>query len=210
MTSEADHAGGTVTSNLHYIYCGGEAILLLSNNIFKRAWCLWEAANYTTKGCKIFVVGECSFLQGEDYFAAMEAAMPDDVRLIKEEIAKMFGADYQAKFNRAIDDAVVQVYGESLLYNGRYQEAVPVFEKELDVKRRRGDGEDSIAGTYNQLGRVSDSLGNYELALGYYEKARESFVRCFGTGQASVVATYKNMGIVYRKLGNLEKALELY
>ncbi len=70
----------------------------------------------------------------------------------------MFGVDFQAKFNRAIDDAIVGVYGESLLCNGRVQEALPVFEKELDVKRRRGDDAGSIASTYIQLGRSSISI----------------------------------------------------
>ena len=45
----------------------------------------------------------------------MEASDPSDVGLIKDEIFKMFGNDCKTKFNRAIDDAVVQVYGESSL-----------------------------------------------------------------------------------------------
>ena len=55
------------------MYSGCDVLILLSNSIFRRCWCLLEAANYTTKGCQIFVVGQCSFLHGEDYFAAMTA-----------------------------------------------------------------------------------------------------------------------------------------
>ena len=90
----------------------------------------------------------------------MQAGVPSDVALIKEEIACMFGDDCRSKFNRAIDDAVVQVYGESLLYNGRFQQAVPVFEKELKVKRDRGDNEISVATTLVNIGIVRSQLGD--------------------------------------------------
>eukprot|EP00291_Cryptomonas_curvata_P019709 CAMPEP_0172178010 /NCGR_PEP_ID=MMETSP1050-20130122/15779_1 /TAXON_ID=233186 /ORGANISM="Cryptomonas curvata, Strain CCAP979/52" /LENGTH=390 /DNA_ID=CAMNT_0012850643 /DNA_START=163 /DNA_END=1332 /DNA_ORIENTATION=- len=191
------------------IYSGCDVLILLSQTIFQRAWCLLEAANYTTKGCNIFVVGQCSFLQGENYFAAMKATVPSDERLIKDEIAKMFGADCQAKFNRAIDDAVVQVYGESLLYNGCFQEAVPVFEKELKMKLRRGDDEGSVAATYKQLGRASDCLGNYAEALRYYEEAVQRQVRFFGPSYVSVADTKQNMAIVHGNLGSQTKRLQL-
>ena len=201
---------GEVVGLTGEIYYNCEVLILLTDGIFKRAWCLLEAANYTRNGCNICVVGQCSFLQGEDYFAAMQAGVPSDVALIKEEIAHMFGADHHAKFNRAIDDAVVQVYGESLLYNGRFQEAVPVFEKELEVKKRRGDADDSVAYTYIQLGRASDSLGKYADSLRYYDEALQRFVRCFGTGHVSVAQTYNNMGLVFKELGDYEKALYHY
>ena len=151
---------GQVVGLTGEIYKDCEVLILLTPTIFTRAWCLLEAANYTRNGCKICVVGQCSFLQGEDYFAAMQAGVPSDVALIKEEIACMFGDDCRSKFNRAIDDAVVQVYGESLLYNGRFQEAVPVFEKELEVKRDRGDDEISVATTLVNIGIVRSQLGD--------------------------------------------------
>ena len=171
------------------VYNNCEVLIRLSASIFKRAWCLLEAANYTTNGCKIYVVGECSFLQGEDYFSAMKAGVVSDEGLIRGEIIRKFGSDYHAKFNRTIDDAVVQVYGESLLYHGRFQEAVPVFLKELEIKRVREDDENSIASTYYQLGRASDSLGNYAESLRYYGEARQRVVRYFGTGHESVANT---------------------
>ena len=204
------NSSGEVVGLTGEIYNNCEVLILLTDGIFKRAWCLLEAANYTINGCKICVLGQCSFLQGKDYFAAMQASEPSDVGLIKKEIARMFGADYRAKFNRAIDDAVVHVYGESLLYNGRFQEAVPVFEKELEVKRRRGDTEDSVANTYIQLGRASSALGKYVESLGYYDEAVHRFVRCVGTGHVSLADTYVNMGVVFEKLGDYEKALLHY
>ena len=84
---------------------------------------------------------------------------------------------------------IVQVYGESLLYHGRFQEAVPVFLKELVIKRLSEDDENSIASTYYQLGRASDSLGNYAESLRYYGEARQRVVRYFGTGHESVANT---------------------
>ena len=117
-----------------------------------------------------------------NYFATMQASEPLDVDLIKGEIAKMFGSDCEAKFNRAIDDAVVQVYGGSLLHNDRYQEALPVFEKELAIQRRRGDDESRLAGTHLQLGTACAQLGNYAESLLQYEEARVLYGRCFGSG----------------------------
>jgi len=173
---------------------------------------LLEAANYTRarNNCKIFVVGQCSFLQGEDYYAAMEAQAASDVALIKREIEKMFGSDHQSKFNRAIDDAVVQVYGESLLYSAQFREAVPVFQTELEIRLRRGDDEATVASTYLQLGRASDALGNYAEALRYYGEALQLYIRCHGTGHVAVATTYRNIGVVHRRLGNLQLALEYY
>ncbi len=191
------------------IYCGCDVLILLSDSVFQRGWCLFEAANYTTKGCTVFVAGQCSFLQGEDHFAAMKFTELSDERLIKDEIAKMFGADCEAKFNRAIDDAMVQLYGESLLNNGRFQEAVPVFEKELEVKRRRGDGDGSVASTYNQLGRISESLGNYAEALRYYEETQQCYVRFYGDSHVAVASTYLNMANVKQQLGNFKESIEL-
>ncbi len=45
-----------------YIYSRCDVLILLSDTIFRRGWCLFEAANYTTKGCNIFVAGQCSYL----------------------------------------------------------------------------------------------------------------------------------------------------
>ena len=191
------------------VYNNCEVLIRLSASIFKRAWCLLEAANYTTNGCKIYVVGECSFLQGEDYFSAMKAGVVSDEGLIRGEIIKKFGADYHAKFNRTIDDAIVQVYGESLLYHGRFQEAEPLLRKELEIKRGRGD-ENSIASTYLQLGRALYSLGNYAESLSNFGEALQRFVRCFGTGHVSVAGTNVNIGEMYRHLGDYEKALLHY
>ncbi len=127
--------------------------------------------------------------------------------MIKDETwpIKTFGADFQAKFNRAIDYAVVQVYGESLLYNGRFREAVPFLEKELKVKRRRGDDEGSIAATYLQLDSASDSLGDHAAALRYYEEEL-----CHSTGDVNVAVTYGNMGNVEESPDNFQKALEYH
>ena len=205
---------GEVVGLTGEIYYNCEVLILLTDGIFKRAWCLLEAANYTRNGCKICVVGQCSFLQGEDYFAAMQAGVPSDVALIKEEIAHMFGTDHHAKFNRAIDDAVVQVYGESLLYNGRFQDAVPVFEKELEVKKGRGDADDSVADTYVQLGRSLHFLGKYADSLRYYDEALQCYVQCQSTGQASTylraASTYLYIANVLQSQGKNIEALEKY
>jgi len=203
-------SSGQVVGLTGEIYRNCDVLILLSDSIFTRAWCLLEAANYSRNGCKLHVVGKCLFLQGEDYFSAMKAGVPSDVALIKGEIARMFGSEFHSKFNRAIDDAVVQVYGESLLYNGRYQEAMPVFQKELEMKMRRGDDEGSIASTYVQLGRVFSSLGKYTEALRYYEEALSRQVRCLGTGHVSVAATEKNIGSVLLQKGDYENALLRY
>ena len=208
--ASSEESSGQVVGLTSEIYSDCDVLILLTPSIFTRAWCLLEAANYTRNGCKIYVVGQCSFLQGEDYLSAMTAGVASDVDLITSEIKTMFGADYRTKFNRAIDDAVVQVYGESLLYNGRFQEAVPVFEKELELKQKRGDDEGSIASTYIQLGRASDSLGKYAEALAYYEKALQRNVRCFGTGHVSVAGTYGNIANVQLAQGKFSEALETF
>ena len=54
---------GNVAELTGEVYSGCDVLILLSDAIFKRAWCLLEAANYTTKGCHIFVAGQCSYLR---------------------------------------------------------------------------------------------------------------------------------------------------
>jgi tetratricopeptide (TPR) repeat protein len=201
---------GQVVGLTGEVYSNCDVLILLSASIFTRAWCLLEAANYTRNGCKLHVVGRCSFLQGEDYFSAMKAGVESDVGLIKDEIARKFGSGFHAKFNSSIDDAVVQVYGESLLYNGCYLQAVPVFEKELELKTRRGDDEESIASTYVQLGRVFHALGDYPKALHYHDEALKSQVRRFGTGHSIVANIQNNIAVALEAQGRLEEALELY
>jgi tetratricopeptide (TPR) repeat protein len=201
---------GQVVGLTGEVYSNCDVLILLSASIFTRAWCLLEAANYTRNGCKLHVVGRCSFLQGEDYFSAMKAGVESDVGLIKDEIARKFGSGFHAEFNSSIDDAVVQVYGESLLYNGCYLEAVPVFEKELELKTRRGDDEESIASTYVQLGRVFHALGDYPKALHYHDEALKSQVRRFGTGHSIVANIQNNIAVALEAQGRLEEALELY
>ena len=48
---------GEVVGLTGEIYYNCEVLILLTDGIFKRAWCLLEAANYTRNGCKICVVG---------------------------------------------------------------------------------------------------------------------------------------------------------
>ena len=53
---------GNVVSLTATIYIDCDVLLLLSDLVFRRAWCLLEAANYCRNGCMLHVVGACSEL----------------------------------------------------------------------------------------------------------------------------------------------------
>ena len=62
--------------------------------------------------------------------------------------------------------------------------------------------------SYNNIAGVYDSLGDYEKAPEYYNKALQIDLKALGPDHPDVGTIYNNIGAIYDSLGDYEKALE--
>ncbi len=60
----------------------------------------------------------------------------------------------------------------------------------------------------NDLGRTLDSLGDYRLALKYYEQALAIRREVLGERHSVTASSISNLGGAHSKLGDYQKALE--
>ena len=65
-----------------------------------------------------------------------------------------------------------------------------------------------VATSYNVIGLVYDSQGNYTKALEYHEKSLAIRLSIFGENHPDVADSYENLYDIYTKLGDTEKAEE--
>ena len=64
-----------------------------------------------------------------------------------------------------------------------------------------------LASVYNELGLISDELGDFASALSFYQKAFDIRRRCLPPNHRSLSVCYNNMGEVHRQLGDYPNAL---
>lgn len=84
-------------------------------------------------------------------------------------------------------------------------EAMPLYEKTLDIYNKHLQGEDSrFGGLYNNMALALVDLGRYEEAYALYEKAIE-VMRGVEHGEAEVAITYVNMVHLYETWGKSDR-----
>ena len=91
---------------------------------------------------------------------------------------------------------------------GEYEEALRLLNiaHELNLKYRPESGEAAVS--YNNIGLVYDSQGNYAQALEHYNKALAIYQKVHGENHPLTATSYNNIGVVYGKQGEYAKALE--
>ena len=102
-------------------------------------------------------------------------------------------------------------------YLADYEEAMALYKRALDSAIEQfGENNSEVATSYNNIGGVYDSQGNYAKALEYCNKALEIFLSVFGENHPNVFTSYCNIGITYYMQGlyseaktNLLKAVEI-
>jgi len=111
----------------------------------------------------------------------------------------------------------VLIIGEVYRKQGKYEEALEVYTKSLDIKTRiyggdvTGDNHLDVAALYNNIGTVYESLGKYEEALEMHSKSLDIKTRILGgDNHPDVAASIKNIGIVYHNKGDRAAATEMY
>ena len=90
-------------------------------------------------------------------------------------------------------------YKTSLLY---HKEAAKIYTASNNRK--------AVGKSYNNLGNVYNSLGQYNEAKEYHEKALIIMKNIFGEEHANVASSYNNLGNDYQKLGQYNEAKEYH
>ena len=67
-----------------------------------------------------------------------------------------------------------------------------------------------VAQSYNGIGAVYHSLGQYERALEYYQKYLDITIKISGQESPDVAKSYSSIGVVYRSLGQHEQAIKYF
>ena len=89
------------------------------------------------------------------------------------------------------------------------QQKFKVSEKCIAIAQE-SKNEKAIASSYDNIGHVYRSSGNFEIAMRYYQKALEIWLQLFSENHPCVASTYNSIGLAYQDLRDFEKALEYY
>ena len=108
--------------------------------------------------------------------------------------------DWQLEAGRFIDD-----------YLADYEDAMALYKRALySAVEQFGENNSEVATSYNNIGLIYYSQGNYAQTLEYCNKALEIYLSVFGDSHPDVATSYNNIGGVYDSQGNYSKALEYY
>jgi len=98
-----------------------------------------------------------------------------------------------------------------LTKQGKYQEAIPVAEKAVDIARRlRGPEHRDTATTLNNLASLYDDLGEYAKAEPLYQEALRIHQKVLGPEHLDTVINLNNLASLYDSMGEYAKAEPLY
>jgi len=108
------------------------------------------------------------------------------------------------------------IVGKQLLSNVQYDQALQVFEQELEIRQQLADSNifaacsvySKIALLHNNLGIVYYHKGHYRKALQHFERALEIKIDIWGHDHLEVASSYNNLGCINIYLGNYDQGLE--
>ena len=113
--------------------------------------------------------------------------------------ADTLNAEWQNDAGRFIND-----------YLADYSKALYYYNRILSICGVNDDNNYWGAVSYNNIGSIYSSQGDYTQALKYYEKALKIWLDIFGENHHEVATNYNNVGYAYQSLGEYTKALEFY
>lgn len=100
-----------VVGTTHITYTNCKVTVFVAGGYLKRVWCGLELAVSTNDDCEITVIGSCDAVSGKDFFNNMDATSKSDIKLVKDEILKLFGTE--EKFNSVVARAMEVLFVES-------------------------------------------------------------------------------------------------
>lgn len=96
-------------------------------------------------------------------------------------------------------------------YQGKYKEAILLYEKSLEIRLNNLSEDDlSLANIYDNIGSAYKGIRDYSKALTFYTKALVIKKKNLPTKHPSLAATCNNIGHMYNKIGRPAKAVDLY
>jgi CHAT domain-containing protein/Tfp pilus assembly protein PilF len=101
--------------------------------------------------------------------------------------------------------------GESLWSQGKPLQAVPLYRRALELRRRlHGKKHPSYATRVNNLGFLYHELGDHQAALPLYREALAVRKEALGTSHPAFAASLNNLGALLQDMGDYGAALSLY
>ncbi|CAF1129348.1 unnamed protein product [Adineta ricciae] len=100
--------------------------------------------------------------------------------------------------------------GLSKYHQGKYSEAISLFEKSLDLSRHTSSDERNVAECYNGMGLVHCKQADYSRALRYYKRALEKRKNILSINHSDISELYNNIAYVYQQLGEHDAAIDSY
>lgn len=121
----------------------------------------------------------------------------------------------KAKYERDYKDRKVSFIDWVVNYQELYKRALEYYQKAQDILERIfGMEHPDVATSYDNIGTVYQSKGDYDKALEYYVKALDIRERVLGSDHTDVANSYDNLGGVYDNTDyskrDYDKALEYY
>ena len=201
--SSSDQVVGTTDG----IYRNCKVWVFLDNEYLGRAWCLAETGQYTNpeSGCAVTVYGQAELKPGTDFLGSMDAGAKHDLPLIEKYIL----GKYKSKeaFNHAIDCAVLRLSPLSLIYQGRYDEALLASEQEIGMLQASECKESTV------MVKAKATLGTVLGNLGQYERAMETLnaaLKLCGESELELLGDITNgMGTLFLDMGQYTDAIQM-
>ncbi|MGA2642311.1 MAG: CHAT domain-containing tetratricopeptide repeat protein, partial [Spirochaetia bacterium] len=103
-------------------------------------------------------------------------------------------------------------FAATYLRMGRYDEAIDSLEKGIAATRMGNGGADNLqtAEMYSNMGVAFTNKGEYDKAVGLYEKSLDIDTSVLGPQSTLAADIYCNIGIIYHDEGKYDQAIEYY
>ena len=106
----------------------------------------------------------------------------------------------------ALNQRIVELFEQ-----GKYQEAIPLAEKAVEIARRLRRPEDpKFATSLNNLAVLYDDMGDYAKAEPLYQQALRIRQKVLGPEHPSTATSLNNLAALYKEMGEYPKAEPLY
>src|SRR5271166_4883922 len=100
---------------------------------------------------------------------------------------------------------------QTLFKQGKYQEAIPLAEKAVELaKRVYGPEQPNTAKSLNNLAELYWRMGEYAKAEPLYQEALRICQKVFGSEHPNTAAILNNLAVLYKDMGEYAKAEPLY
>jgi tetratricopeptide (TPR) repeat protein len=147
----------------------------------------------------IFRVGKINMIDNNDRLYQVELKLTNDedqeLRILTEHIRQ-----------ETCGSTGWERLGKLLVSIGQYGKAEDFFKLLLE----QASNEEKKGLFYNQLGHISDHLGNYDKAIFCFDKSLEIKQKTLPPYHPALAASYNNIGEVYRKMAEYSQALLFY